>query len=68
MTHHSAEQAHEHADGEISLIRRGVSTLVNGVMSGAEIAVETGGTIVGRSLRAAGKGVRGLVRGLFPRS
>lgn len=59
------EHPDERGTEPVSLIRRSVSMLVNGVMHGAEIAAETGGTVAGRTLRAAGKGVRGFMKGLF---
>ena len=63
-THH-AEHLDEGGAGPVSRIRSGVSTLVNGVMSGVELAAEAGGTVAGRTVRAAGKAVRGFTRALF---
>jgi len=63
-TYH-AERSDEDGADSVSKIRSGVSVLVNGVMSGVELAVETGGTVAGRTVRAAGKAVRGFARALF---
>ncbi|MDO8468234.1 MAG: hypothetical protein Q7S29_00550 [Candidatus Peribacter sp.] len=62
---HHAEYLGEGGADSVSCIRSGVSTLVNGVMSGVELAAEAGGTVAGRTVRAAGKAVRGFARALF---
>ncbi|ALM10157.1 MAG TPA: hypothetical protein DEB30_03480 [Candidatus Peribacter riflensis] len=65
-THH-AEHLGEGGAGPVSRIRSGVSTLVNGVMNGVELAADVGGTVAGRTVRAAGKAVRGFARAIFHR-